>query len=1194
MADLMTPPYLQFFDNSTPGIPLNGGFIYTYAAGTSTPKATFTDYTEGTPAQNPIQLDTLGRATVWVSGAYRFLITDSLGNTIRDVDHVTSFNVADAAAAAYFQTFSGDGVTTVFTVSQDLGTDEKALFIDVDAGAGAGYNLVNPNAYTINGTTLTFSVAPAAGTNNVAVRAPLTLLNAASAAAAAAATSETNAAASAVLASQWATLTSGIVAATDYSAKAWAIGGTGVTTTSGKGAAKEWATTTGGAVDTSEFSAKEYAIGTTATVGSAKSWATKTSGLVASTDGSAKAWAIGGTGVTTTASAGAAKEWATTTGGAVDTSEYSAKEYAVGTTVAVGSSKDWATKTSAAVSTTFSAKEYAQGTQAATGGSAKNWSQQTGADVTGASSHDRSAKSWAQEDIAGATLGGSAKDWAQSASKPDGTSESSKTYAAQAAASAVSAASIAAGINDTSTTSLAIGTGAKTFTVSAGKQFAAGQFFNAISAANAANYMHGTVTSYTGTSLVTNVTDIGGSGTKADWNISISGSQGATGSPGASGSVPIAAAAGTVDAITGTPSGITLADMALCAIVSAGANTITTPTFAPNSLTAHTITARGGSALLAGDCGPAGYVMLLEYNLANTRWELLNPAKIAAGDIPNLTLTNAMIAAGTIDLTAKVTGLLPYANGGTGASALTNHGVVVAGATALSTVAPGTSGNILTSNGTDWASTAPASQLGGSTTSSNGSNLTLTSSSNRYQVVTMTAAGLAVILPDATTMTAGAVPFVIKNGGTYSFTIDTNNTRQPRAILQPGDCCLLLLSDISTAAGIWHAANGNAGGWISDLFNANGGNAYSSSVASGADCHVCVSLTATTFLFCYYDSAATAAFKGVVLTITGETLAAGSIQVIEAIANGVRMAVTTFSSTLAFVTYSTTATFKAMALSISGTTISTNVAIVIEAVVVRNVFAFPVSSTQVYVGYSKDTGTKSAGVAVTVSGTTLTAGTIVYGAATLVAAEGVLGICQLTTTAYFYAYGGTTGYLAAQIFTVSGTVVTANTALTAQSNSVAVTNINAVTISSTLVAIALNQGSTSLCMYMFSISGTTPALVWATLNTTSQWTDTTPQPKGIIYSATAGLVTVLTASTIPSTNSVSFWTPILPCLYQYKLDLANNMLTIVNRKLLPGNFVSNMQGQSRLTNVAPGRHAMSCGNDPSQVKTAVQIVNAIY
>lgn len=600
MAVLMTPPYLTFFDNSTPGIPLAGGLIYTYAAGTTTPKATFTDNTEGVLATNPIVLDAQGRATPWISGSYKFVIKDALGNLIRTVDGVTSYSIAAAAANAYFQTFSGDASTTVFTASQDLGTDAKSLFIYVDAGGGKGYEPINPNAYTINGTVLTFSLAPAAGTNNIYVRAPLTLLNAASAAAAAAATSETNAAASAILASQWASLTSGIVATTDYSAKAWAIGGVGVTGVAAKGAAKEWATLVSGAVDTSGFSAK--------------------------------AWAVGGTGVTTSASAGASKEWAITTGAAVDTTEYSAKEYALGTTVAVGSAKSWATLTSAAVAGgVFSAKEYAQGTQAATGGSSKNWAQQTGADVTGAAANSRSAKSWAQDNNTGATLGGSAKDWAQSASLPDGTSKSAKSYATDAAGSATTAAGYAAALTDTSTTSLAIGTGAKVFTVSAAKAFAAGQFISAASAANNANYMHGQVTSYTGTTLTVNVTDTGGSGTKADWQISIAGSQGST---GPAGQVPIGAAGGTADIITVTVAPvITLADQTVIIVLSVGANTVTTPTLNVGGLGAKTVTARGGAALAVGDTGPVLYAMQLEYNLANTRWELMNPAKVTGAQI---------------------------------------------------------------------------------------------------------------------------------------------------------------------------------------------------------------------------------------------------------------------------------------------------------------------------------------------------------------------------------------------------------------------------------------------------------------------------------------------------------------------------------------------------------------------------------
>lgn len=172
----------------------------------------------------------------------------------------------------------------------------------------------------------------------------------------------------------------------------------------------------------------------------ASQWASQTTGIVASTDYSAKAWSIGGTGVTSAAGKGAAKEWSITLGATVDGTGYSAREHAIGTTVSTGSSKSWASLTSSAVAGgVFSAAEYAQGTQAASGGSSKNWAQQTGADVTGAATNSRSAKSWSQDNLAGVTLGGSAKDWAQSGSLPDGTNKSAKSYASDASGSATTA-----------------------------------------------------------------------------------------------------------------------------------------------------------------------------------------------------------------------------------------------------------------------------------------------------------------------------------------------------------------------------------------------------------------------------------------------------------------------------------------------------------------------------------------------------------------------------------------------------------------------------------------------------------------------------------------------------------------------------------------------------------------------------------
>ena len=75
--------------------------------------------------------------------------------------------------------------------------------------------------------------------------------------------------------------------------------------------------------------------------------------------------------------------------------------------------------------------------------------------------------------------------------------------------------------NDTSSSSVAIGTGAKTFTVTAGKSFQPGMYLViADTAAPSTNSMIGQITSYSGTTLVMNIVSITGSGTKTAWTIS--------------------------------------------------------------------------------------------------------------------------------------------------------------------------------------------------------------------------------------------------------------------------------------------------------------------------------------------------------------------------------------------------------------------------------------------------------------------------------------------------------------------------------------------------------------------------------------------------------------------------------------------------------------------------------------------------
>jgi hypothetical protein len=66
-------PVIQWLDQN--GHPLAGAFLCTFAAGTTTPQASYTDSSAGTSNANPIVLDSAGRAQVWIGpNAYKFVL----------------------------------------------------------------------------------------------------------------------------------------------------------------------------------------------------------------------------------------------------------------------------------------------------------------------------------------------------------------------------------------------------------------------------------------------------------------------------------------------------------------------------------------------------------------------------------------------------------------------------------------------------------------------------------------------------------------------------------------------------------------------------------------------------------------------------------------------------------------------------------------------------------------------------------------------------------------------------------------------------------------------------------------------------------------------------------------------------------------------------------------------------------------
>jgi hypothetical protein len=147
-----------------------------------------------------------------------------------------------------------------------------------------------------------------------------------------------------------------------------------------------------------------------------------------------------------------------------------------------------------------------------------------------------------------------------------------------------------------------------------------------------------------------------------------------------------------------------------------------------NSWATNNLTIGRNGSTIEGDasdltCDISGVSVQLIYN--GTTWDVFAQAGGAGGGAAETlpvsgggtgvsTLTGYVKGSGTSPFTASatiptsdLTGTLGVANGGTGVSTLAANAVVLGnGTSALQTVAPSTSGNVLTSNGTTWTSAA--------------------------------------------------------------------------------------------------------------------------------------------------------------------------------------------------------------------------------------------------------------------------------------------------------------------------------------------------------------------------------------------------------------------------------------------------------------------------------------------------------
>lgn len=118
-------PKVRFFDNN--GDPLAGGKVYSYEAGTSTPKNTYTDSTGSTANANPVILDADGYANIWLdTGDYKIVLTDA--------DDVTIFTTDDVPGAVTILS----QITSASSSSVAIATGTKTFTIEANKAFPVG------------------------------------------------------------------------------------------------------------------------------------------------------------------------------------------------------------------------------------------------------------------------------------------------------------------------------------------------------------------------------------------------------------------------------------------------------------------------------------------------------------------------------------------------------------------------------------------------------------------------------------------------------------------------------------------------------------------------------------------------------------------------------------------------------------------------------------------------------------------------------------------------------------------------------------------------------------------------------------------------------------------------------------------------------------------------------------------------
>jgi hypothetical protein len=165
------------------------------------------------------------------------------------------------------------------------------------------------------------------------------------------------------------------------------------------------------------------------------------------------------------------------------------------------------------------------------------------------------------------------------------------------------------------------------------------------------------------------------------------------------------------------------------------------------------INAGTGSIVLRG-AGPTTGVTIVAGEKCLAAWNGSDFVKVASTAVSNLT------------------GTLPVANGGTGTTTLTANNVILGnGTSAPLFVAPGTTGNVLTSDGTTWASSTPAAGFSTSADNTFTGTQSFTGTTAKLAEVLTNAAEVATVSATAAT---GTIAYDITTQSVLYYTSDAS------------------------------------------------------------------------------------------------------------------------------------------------------------------------------------------------------------------------------------------------------------------------------------------------------------------------------------------------------------------------------------------------------------------------------------